>query len=163
GVAGGYAVMVWTGRPDGGARADETGREAAAPLLFDVFDQLQTPSHVPQPLGPAAAPVALQKLNAHAASVSILFPPAGATLYVEATGHDATGALKLARPLKLSARGLRPLAWFVDGIPLPADAAGDYSWFPKAEGFYDLSVIDAQGHSAKTHVRVVALSGQGPG
>ncbi len=162
GVAGGYAVMVWTGRPDGGARADQTGREAAAPLLFDVFDQLQTPSRVPQALTPAAAPVALQKL-AHTTSVSILFPPSNATLYVEASGHDATGALKVTRPLKLSARGLRPLSWYIDGVPLPPDTTGDVNWYPKAEGFYMVSVTDAQGHIAKSHVRVVALNGSGPG
>ena len=161
GVAGGYAVMVWTGRPDGGARADQTGREAAAPLLFDVFDQLQTPSRVPQALTPAAPPVALQKL-ARTTSVSILFPPQNATLYVEAAGRDATGALRVTRPLKLSARGLRPLSWYVDGVPLPPDAAGDVNWYPRAEGFYTVGVSDAQGHTAKSHVRVVALTGGGP-
>ncbi len=162
GVAGGYAVMVWTGRPDGGARADETGREAAAPLLFDVFDQLQTPSHVPQALPPPQAPVALQKL-ARTTSVSILFPPQNATLYVEASGRDAVGGLKVVRPLKLSARGLHPLSWYIDGVPLPPDASGDVNWFPKAEGFYTVSVTDAQGHEGKSHVRVVALNGEAPG
>jgi penicillin-binding protein 1C len=41
GVGGGYVVAVWTGRPDGGGRPGYTGREAALPLLFDVFDRLQ--------------------------------------------------------------------------------------------------------------------------
>ncbi len=161
GVAGGYAVMVWTGRPDGGARADQTGREAAAPLLFDVFDQLQTPSRVPQALTPAAAPVALQKLT-HTTAVSILFPPQNATLYVEASGRDPSGALKVTRPLKLSARGLHPLTWYIDGIPLPPDASGDVNWYPKAEGFYTVGVTDAQGHITQSHVRVVALTGNAP-
>ena len=161
GVAGGYAVMVWTGRPDGGARADETGREAAAPLLFDVFDQLQTPSRVPQTIAPAAAPVALQKLNAHTTGVSILFPPQNASLYVEASGRDAQGTLKLVRPLRMSARGLHPLTWYIDGVPLPPDDTGDVNWFPKAEGFYTVSVTDAEGHTAKSHVRVVSVNGSG--
>ncbi len=163
GVAGGYAVMVWTGRPDGGARADQTGREAAAPLLFDVFDQLQAPSAMPAPLTPARAPVALQTLTAHDDKASILFPPKGATVYVEASGTDANGVLKGVRPLKLSAHGQRPVSWYVDGQPLPADGAGDFSWFPKAEGFYDLTVVDAAGHSDKSHVRVKAIGGSGPG
>jgi len=162
GVAGGYAVMVWTGRPDGGARADQTGREAAAPLLFDVFDQLQTPSHVPQALPPPSAPVALQRL-ARTASVSILFPPQNATLYVESSGRDAAGGLKVVRPLKLSARGLHPLSWYIDGVPLPPDAGGDVNWYPKAEGFYTVGVTDAQGHITQSHVRVVALNGSEPG
>jgi penicillin-binding protein 1C len=162
GVAGGYAVMVWTGRPDGGARPDQTGREAAAPLLFDVFDQLQTPSHVPQTLTPAAPPVALQKL-ARTTSVSILFPPQNATLYVEASGRDPSGALKVTRPLKLSARGLHPLTWYIDGVPLPPDASGDVNWYPRAEGFYTVAVTDAQGHITQSHVRIMAITANAPG
>ncbi len=162
GVAGGYAVMVWTGRPDGGARADQTGREAAAPLLFDVFDQLQAPSQMPAPLAPARAPVALKNLGSQETKTSILFPPRGATVYVEATGRDGTGALKLARPLKLSARGQRPISWYIDGQPLLEDAAGEFSWYPKAEGFYDLTVVDANGHSDKSHVRVKVIDSSGP-
>ena len=157
GVAGGYAVMVWTGRPDGGARADETGREAAAPLLFDVFDQLQAPSQIPAVITPNMAPRALQNLTTTQTRASILFPPDAATVYVEATGADAAGDLKLARPLKLSARALRPVSWYVDGQPVASDATGDFSWYPRAEGFYDLTLIDAQGHKAKSHVRVLAI------
>ena len=162
GVAGGYAVMVWTGRPDGGARADQTGREAAAPLLFDVFDQLQAPSQMPAPLPPAHAPVALRTLAAQDDKASILFPPKGATVYVEAHGNESDGALKVVRPLKLSARGQRPVSWYVDGQPVPADGDGDFSWFPKAEGFYTLTVVDAEGQTDKSHVRVKAISSSGP-
>ena len=32
GVVGGYVIAVWTGRADGGARPDMTGRDAALPL-----------------------------------------------------------------------------------------------------------------------------------
>ena len=161
GIAGGYAVMVWTGRPDGGARADQTGREAAAPLLFDVFDQLQAPSQVPNALGPSMAPQALRILNARADQTSILFPPNGATVYVESSGRDATGDLKLARPLKLSAHGPRPIEWFVNGQPVPQDEAGEYSWSPRTEGFYDLTLVDATGRSAKSHVRVKVIGASG--
>jgi penicillin-binding protein 1C len=162
GVAGGYAVLVWTGRPDGGARADLTGREAAAPLLFDVFDILQAPSQLPAPLAPSRAPVALRSFNGPDARASILFPPKTATVYVEAAGKDTAGNLKVARPLKLSARGQRPISWYIDGRPLPEDTNGEFSWAPKAEGFYDLTVIDAAGHSDKAHVRVKAIDGSRP-
>ena len=41
GVVDGYVVIaVWTGRADGGARPDMTGRDAALPFLFDVADQV---------------------------------------------------------------------------------------------------------------------------
>ncbi len=157
GVAGGYAVMVWTGRPDGGARADQTGREASAPLLFDVFDQLQAPSQVPGAIAPNAAPQGLQTLNAKESKASILFPPKGATVYVERLGLDRSGNMKLVRPLKLSAQGQRPISWFVNGEPLYEDAGGDFSWSPKSEGFYDLTLVDAQGHTDRSHVRVKAI------
>ena len=161
GVAGGYAVMVWTGRPDGGARADQTGREAAAPLLFDVFDILQAPSQLPAPVAPSRAPVALKSFNGPDARASILFPPKNTTVYVEAS-RDTAGNLKVTRPLKLSARGQRPVNWYIDGQPLPEDINGEFSWSPKAEGFYDLTVVDAAGHSDKSHVRVKAIDGTGP-
>jgi len=161
GVAGGYAVLVWTGRPDGGARADQTGREASAPLLFDVFDQLQTPSQAPQPIAPGNAPKGLKMMSGDGAGglgkASILFPPNNATVYVEVKS-DAT-TLDVARPLKLSARGVRPVRWYVDGQPLKLDENGEWSWSPPTEGFYALSVIDAKGHEDKSHVRVKAIRG----
>ncbi|MFT4074707.1 MAG: penicillin-binding protein 1C [Asticcacaulis sp.] len=155
GVAGGYAVLVWTGRPDGGARADQTGREASAPLLFDVFDQLQAPSQVPQSIAPGNAPKGLKMMSGDTGKASILFPPNNATVYVEVKS-DAV-KLDVARPLKLSARGIRPVQWYVDGQPLKLDENGEWSWSPPTEGFFELSVIDAQGHEDKSHVRVKAI------
>jgi penicillin-binding protein 1C len=65
--------------------------------------------------------------------------------------------LDAVRPLKLSARGVRPVEWFIDGAPLKLDDNGEWSWTPPAEGFYDLKVIDAQGHEDRSHVRVKAI------
>ncbi len=56
GIGAGYVVVVWSGRPDGGARAAGTGREAAAPLLFDVFDALGGPAGAPARSAPALRP-----------------------------------------------------------------------------------------------------------
>lgn len=140
GLAGGYAVLVWTGRPDGGARPGQTGRIAAAPLLFDVFDQINAPSQAPQALSPARPPEALKVLQAGPAGPSILFPPDGARLYVES------------RALKLAARGKGPLRWYVNGAPV-AEAL----WMPESEGFYDLSVVDGEGRVARSHVRVTRI------
>jgi len=154
--------MVWTGRPDGGARADQTGREAAAPLLFDVFDQIKAPSQVPNALTPNRAPQALRTLGSQSTKASILFPPKGTTVYVESSGIDARGHLKLARPLKLSAHGQRPVHWYVDGQPVLEDGGGEFSWSPKVEGSYDLTLVDAAGHTDKSKVRIMAISGDRP-
>ncbi len=59
GVVGGYVVAVWTGRADGGARPDMTGRDAALPLLFDVVDQVGIAARAPSPVRPRGAPPAL--------------------------------------------------------------------------------------------------------
>ena len=161
GIGGGYCVLVWTGRPDGGARSDMTGREASAPLLFDVFDQLNAPSQTPNRVTVARAPEALKTLSTgKPTGPSILFPPKGATLFVEARSMHDNGRFEPVRGLKLSARGTgaydAPLKWYVDSKPLIAGANG-VVWMPEAEGFYTLKVIDAGGQQSEVKVRIRAV------
>lgn len=151
GIGGGYVVLVWTGRPDGGTRPDMTGREASAPLLFDVFDQLKAPSQVPGRITASAPPRALKTLSGQGGAPSILFPPKGSVLYVD-TGPHGDG-------LKLAARGLAPLRWYVDGIPVPQTDNGAV-WRPVSEGFYEVRVVDGAGRAATSRVRVRFVSGQ---
>lgn len=147
GVGGGRVVIVWTGRADGGARGGLTGRDAAAPLLFDVFDVLDAPARAPSPLAPKGAPAALQTLEAASDGPALVFPPDGAVVQVEATGPSSRG-------LVLSARG-EGLRWFADGAPLEAEAvSGRVVWRPETAGFYRLSVVDAQGREARARVRI---------
>ena len=49
GVVGGYVIVVWTGRADGGARGDLTARDVALPILFDIADQIVLPPAAPRP------------------------------------------------------------------------------------------------------------------
>lgn len=154
GVGGGYAVLVWTGRPDGGARADQTGREASAPLLFDVFEILKSPPSRAKPLSPVKAPEALQTFEPEALGAAILFPPDKTTVYVDALSQDADGKLRLKYPLKLAARGQSPLRWYVNGAPLYAADDGDFYWAPETEGFYKLTLADATGQTRNADVRI---------
>jgi penicillin-binding protein 1C len=147
GVGGGYVVVAWTGRADGGARGGLTGRDAAAPLLFEVFDAIDAPAKAPSPLAPRAAPSGLQKLSQTSDGPALIFPQDGVTVQVEATGPKGRG-------LALAARG-EGLRWFVDGAPLSADpVSGTVVWRPNSAGFYRLSVVDAQGREARARVRV---------
>ena len=148
GVGGGYVVVVWTGRPDGGARsAGMTGREAALPLLFDVFDALQTGASAARPLGPRDAPQALNTLEPPDAGPRLIFPPDGASVAVEAFGPGSRG-------LALAANG-QGLTWYVDGTALaPEPRTGRTVWRPSAPGFYGLAVVDALGRRAEARVRV---------
>jgi penicillin-binding protein 1C len=147
GVGGGYTVVVWTGRADGGARGGLTGRDAAAPLLFDVFDALDAPTRTPPPIAPRQAPEALQTLGPDRPGPALIFPPDGASVEVERLGPQGRG-------LVLAARG-EGLKWFVDGRALPRDPLQDAPvWRPSAAGFYRVSVVDADGREAQARVRV---------
>jgi len=147
GVVGGYVIAVWTGRADGGARPDLTGRDAALPLLFDVADQVGAAARAPPPIAPKSAPPALRSLDRPGAGPRLIFPPDGAT--VVADGFGAAG-----RGFVLAAGG-KGLAWYVDGAPVPADpVSGKPIWRPPGPGFYRVSVVDADGKSVESRVRV---------
>jgi penicillin-binding protein 1C len=147
GVAGGFVIAVWTGRADGGARPDLTGRDAALPLLFDVADMVGGPAHAPPPLGPKAPPSALRTLERPGGGPRLVFPPDGATVVADGFGPAGRGFI-------LAAGGIG-LTWYVNGSPVSLDpVSGKPIWRPTGPGFYRVSVVDADGRSADAHVRV---------
>jgi penicillin-binding protein 1C len=74
----------------------------------------------------------------------ILFPPDGAV--VSWDGAEV--------PLE-AVGGRGPLRWLVDGRPLaPAMPRRPLYWRPNGPGFAQLTVIDAQGRSARATVRL---------
>ena len=74
----------------------------------------------------------------------ILYPPDGAV--VSWDGAEV--------PLE-AAGGRGPLRWLVDGRPLaPAASRHALYWRPDGPGFAQLTVIDAQGRSARATVRL---------
>ncbi|WP_241094984.1 penicillin-binding protein 1C [Marinicauda algicola] len=154
GVAGGYAIVVWTGRPDGAPRPGVTGREAALPLLFDAFDaaarldpDFATPHSVPRAL--ERAPATLAAFNREDAPPQILFPPENAEIWMDSEE----------RGFVLAARGEGELAWYADGRPVARDPGGAPVWSPHGPGFFELTVVDAAGRAARTRVRVRTPSG----
>ena len=147
GVVGGYVVIVWTGRADGGARGGFTGREAALPMLFDAADILSAPRAAPPRIAPRSAPAALATLERPDRGPNLIFPPDGATVQVDAFGPASRG-------LVLAAGG-EGLTWYVGGQPLQVDpVSGRTLWRPAAPGFYDLTVVDSQGREARAKVRI---------
>jgi penicillin-binding protein 1C len=145
GVGDGWTVAVWTGRPDGGARPGLTGRDAALPLLFQVFDVLEAGATSAQALSPQTAPTALARMDPGDAGPVLLFPPDGARLMADGYGPRARGFV-------LSAHGDR-LSWYVDGHPL-AETTGQVVWRPPGAGFYRIAVVDGRGRQAVARVRV---------
>jgi penicillin-binding protein 1C len=151
GVVGGYVVIVWTGRPDGGARGDVSGRDAALPVLFQVADRLGAPAAAARPIGPRAAPPALRDLGPAEPGPRLIFPPDHAV--VEAAGFGPR-----ARGLSLAAGG-QDLAWYVDGRQLSPDpVSGRFIWRPASAGFYTVTVVDPSGRKAQAHVQVKGAS-----
>lgn len=151
GVSGQYAVVIWVGRADGAPRPGETGRAAALPSLFDIFDVLarRDPGGVAilrdSELS-AGAPGALARFERETRGPEIVFPPDGAEVWADAP----------ARSFALSARGAGQLRWYQRGVPVSTDAAGQFLWSPEGPGFYELTVVDETGRSARTRVRVRA-------
>ncbi len=152
GVGGGYAIGVWVGRPDGAPRPGATGRVAALPILFDAFDRLNLPAaayRAPR-TEERAAPglVRLDQPDGDDAAPAILFPPNNAEVLVLDYGAHARG-------LSLSANGRAPFTWFAEGRGVPVEpTSGRAIWRPSAPGFYNVTVIDAEGRSATARVRI---------
>ena len=160
GFSADYTIAVWTGRTDGTPRPHQFGREAAAPLLYVLFDTLPPDAHAPRrpppepplsSLAPALRRFEDSQLLAAAIAPrpAILFPPDGAVL-------DATEAGGPPMPIGLHAGGgAPPYRWFVNGVPLPPPPLGlTLNWSPADPGFDTLSVVDRSGNSATVHVRV---------
>jgi penicillin-binding protein 1C len=152
GVSNGYAIGVWVGRPDGAPRPGATGRDAALPILFESFDLLgvtQAPAHQPQQQERGAAPALVRFEGNEREGLSILFPSANAEVLVLDYGAEARG-------LSLSARGGRgPLTWYAEGERVASEpTSGRAIWRPRAPGFYDVTVVDAEGERAQVRVRI---------
>jgi penicillin-binding protein 1C len=148
GVVGGYVIIAWTGRADGGARGGLTGRDAALPLLFDAADVIGALGAAPRSIAPRGAPRSLAQLDGgETAGPKLIFPPDGASVQVETLGPSARG-------LVLAARG-EGLSWYVEGRPVDPDPlTGRAVWRPAAPGFYGRTVVDEAGRETKARVRI---------
>ena len=153
-------IGVWAGRADGTPMPGRSGRLTAAPILFKIADLLgpaMPQRETRQPPGALLVvnkdlPARLQRLDAGprpraAASPEgpkILYPPDGALL--EWRGEEV--------PLEATG-GKRPLRWLVDGKPLPSlGPRRPVYWQPEDVGFARLTVIDGEGRSAHSTVRL---------
>lgn len=159
-----YTVGVWVGRADGSTRPGHIGRNEAAPLLLKIFDLLPPEPQSPVQPPPDAwwvqnaeqLPPGLQRFRSSAGMAAglkrlqpprISFPPNGATLSIPVRQQPD--------PMPLKATGGRgPLQWVVNGKPLENSA--NPWWTPDAEGFAQITVVDADGRSDTAQVRLKA-------
>jgi penicillin-binding protein 1C len=166
GFDGRHTIAVWVGRPDGSSTPGLMGLKAAAPILFDLF----------QALGPRRAPFAGPPANTILVQQSQDLPPplrAFPEPRVESATPDAPSAppLRIAYPLPNSEieldpaspaalvakaeGGALPLTWLVNGEPVRGSLhRRDITVAALSNGFVQLTVIDANGRSDRTQVRV---------
>jgi penicillin-binding protein 1C len=151
-------IGVWMGRADGTPVPGAFGADVAAPILFQAFNRLK-PRLDPQPPAPASTllvsnaelPQPLQRFRSRSAAFeveadapAVAFPPDGAEVELLPAG------------LKVRVSGgTAPFTWLADGVPLVVamDARETMLALPGA-GFVTLSVIDAEGRSARAKVQV---------
>lgn len=160
-----YTIGVWVGRPDGSFSPDRMGRDTAAPILFDSFDQLPAaPSALPRVAPPGtilsdtlSLPANLRRYQSaaqlaaaaeqHQSDLKLQFPVDGATVEMQ-RGNGKT------EPLVLRASGgAMPLRWLVNGHPVDAlPYRRQTEWQPDGNGAVRVTVIDRQGNSASASV-----------
>lgn len=158
GFDGRHAIGVWLGRPDGTAVPGVFGGDLAAPILFDAFallkpelDRLPPPppgtlivgnSQLPQPLRKFRSRNALFETKKNAPELA--FPPDGAR--VEVTGQSLIVKVRDGRP---------PFTWLANGSPVLTQSHDRSALIEiPSPGFLTLSVIDANGQSARSSIRV---------
>ncbi len=151
GVGDGLAVVVWTGRADSAPRAATTGRADALPILFEAFDIAARilPQNATGPIlrhepDRYSAPQPMASFEANAAPPQILFPPSESELWVDER-HTS---------FVMAAEGRGQLDWYVEGLPLARNAAGEPVWRPDTPGFYEVAVVDPTGRTTRSRVRV---------
>lgn len=144
-----WTVIVWTGRPDGGPRPGQTGRLAAAPLLFDVFSLLPAKGRTYDFTKDEHAPEGLKALNQGIQNApQIIFPPDKAQLYASALGPKGRG-------FTLSAQASTPdVTFYIDGTKIKP-FRGRTIWRPDSAGFFELSAVDATGRTTVSNVEVI--------
>ncbi|MCX7286758.1 MAG: penicillin-binding protein 1C [Rhodobacterales bacterium] len=158
GFDGTHVIGVWMGRADGTPVPGAFGADVAAPVLFQAFNRLKSKLD-PQPPAPASTllvsnaelPQPLQRFRSRSAAFkadadapAVAFPPDGAEVELLPAG------------LKVRVSGgTAPFTWLADGVPLVVamDARETMLALPGA-GFVTLSVIDAEGRSARAKVQV---------
>jgi len=147
GISGEYVIIVWVGRPDGGPRPGVTGREAAAPLLFRIADDLPRDQKFNQPSVKSETSERLK--SAEEKAPVILFPLQDTDICIRDfdNGSEAVDLL-------VQAAGQNTRV-YVDSQPVVKGRNG-YRFTPPAPGFYEMKVVDASGGETKTRFRVLA-------
>ncbi|WP_297586320.1 penicillin-binding protein 1C [Roseibium sp.] len=169
GYDGRYVAAIWIGRPDGSPVPGETGSSAAVPLLLEVFQKLG-PERVPLPEAPASVsalsaapvPIALQYARVQkrisrrngADELRITFPPDGAEMDLGLLQNGNDQAPEVPLVVKVSG-GKQPYSLLINGSPQKTNGFDNqFVWRAETVGFTNVTVLDADGRSARVAVEL---------
>lgn len=157
GFDGAHVAGVWIGRANGTPVPGAFGGDLAAPVLFEAFQRLKPkadPLPAPPPetliLSTAELPQPLRRFTGREAvfeapsdAPKLIFPPDGARLEVDG-------------PVPAKVRdGKPPFTWLANGAPVLTGVYRREVTLPGiSQGFSQLSVIDANGQSARVNIRI---------
>lgn len=142
-----WTVVIWTGRPDGGTMPGQTGRNFAAPIMFDVFENLPGQGQgggfhkAPKP---ATGLVNLIEIEPDKAQPIFEFPQDGAIILT----RDPLRGVNIILSDEAKDRQL-----YVNGLPL-THKNKQWIWHPETAGFYDIKAVNPAGDVSKINVRV---------
>ena len=169
GFDGEHTIAVWAGRPDASSVPGLVGLRVAAPVLFELFSATGSrrapftaaPPNVIASRKNAELPPPLRifrerkreapEMPGQDAAPHIAFPPANAELELASAGEQTE---KL--PVALKAEGgTLPLTWLVNGVPLPSSPHRRDAFLKQpGPGFVQITVVDAEGRSDRTQIRL---------
>ncbi len=163
GFDGRHTIAVWVGRPDGAAVTGLSGRQSAAPLLFDAFQRLAE-RRTPLATAPAGVlrvsgadlPPALRRFREGIEEAAQLGPFREPPVQIAFPIDRSDVEVEAGEGLTVKAEGgALPLTWLVDGAPVATDPAKrEVTIDGIGRGFVRLSVIDAKGRADRVVVRV---------
>lgn len=145
-----YVVGIWVGRPDGSSLGLATGRTLAVPILQKTFRFLPSATlrQLPKQEDLKLRDTSYDSIRIYKEVPQMLFP-------VDATMIESFNEEK-SDPIVLHAMGgKRPYTWLVDGFPVAVKVwKPRTSWNPEKPGFYNVTLIDAQGLSQTAHIEI---------
>ncbi|HVZ02134.1 MAG TPA: penicillin-binding protein 1C [Dongiaceae bacterium] len=156
-----YTVGVWVGRPDGAFSTGRMGRDAAAPILFEIFDQLPHGESAASATPPAGAilggtndlPANLKRFDPQPGLESGNLPKVMAGPSIQMPVDGATVDVARASLVLAARGGALPLRWLVNGRPIDSEPfRRQAEWLPDGRGAAQVTVIDGLGRSASAKV-----------
>ena len=153
-----YVIGIWTGIPDGSPMSPLLARDLVVPLfqkIVAVLPEKEIP--VLQKFPPATMTLKKSSQNisdqksVHKIVPTLIFP-------VDDTVVELEKQTSQYKPIPLHVTGgKRPYTWLIDGKPLYIGTWKQKEfWMPEKNGYYTITLIDANGQTAKANIELIS-------